>query len=73
MMTPKDFMTYVFARKDSYPIYFGLLSERSFVGYTDRIMHLPLHCCCSVREMLPCSTDTIVMQLLLFTFTFVIM
>jgi hypothetical protein len=73
MMTPKDFMTYVFAGNDSYPMYFGLLSERNFVGYADRIKHLPLHCYCSARELLPCSADTTVMQLLLFTFTLVMM
>jgi hypothetical protein len=73
MMASKDFMAYVFAGKGSYPINVEFFTERNFVGYADRIMILPLHCCCSAQELLLCFADTTVMQLLLFTFTVVIM
>jgi hypothetical protein len=52
-------------------MYFELLSERNFVGYADRIMHLPLHRYCSARKLLPCSADTTVMQLLLFIYIYI--
>jgi hypothetical protein len=65
MMTFNDFMAYVFAGNDSYPMNVGFYTKRNFVGYADRIMILPLHCCCSARELLLYSADTTVMQLLL--------
>jgi hypothetical protein len=65
MMTSNDFLTYVFARKDSYPMNVGFYTERNFVGYADRIMLLPLHCCCFAHDLFLCSADTTVMQLLL--------
>jgi hypothetical protein len=40
-------------------------TEMNFVGYVDRIMILPLHCCYSARELLLNPADTTVMQLLL--------
>jgi hypothetical protein len=65
MMTSNDFLAYVFAGNDSYPMNVEFYTERNFVGYADRIMLLPLHYCCFARDLFLCSADTIVMQLLL--------